>query len=246
MSVRAVTFYLTRPVDASVSVFVKLRVVPVTATPTGKLTDTSTGTLMVKTLKYADFGTTGTEFTIVLGAAVTLLPSAVGVIIVLEVVVMNKDDLPGFGSGGRVEESLAYGVSSAAVGAEVFTLFSASANRTKTTHFTTTSDSGDVYETYLIPQMRFRASPAAGGLTMGHAASSDMFSIDTANGEIAPLFAPPDGAAPSAAVLTMAIFDGGADPGLRSDNVIEDAELGYGTVWTKTLSRDSDETAPST
>ena len=90
-------------------------------------------------------------------------------------------------------------------------------------------------------------SPPAGGLTHGHAPSSDLFVIETAVAArtIAAVFAPPLKAAPSAAVLTAALSSAVVNGGYRSDPVIEEAELGYGTVWSALPVPDTDPSTPA-
>ena len=242
MTLRGITYYLTRPVDARVSARVTIGVENVLNVPSGKLHEFVMSSITTKNLTFADFGTTSTEFTMPLELPITLSSNSVGIIVALEVIVLNIDGWSGLGSGGQIEESLAYGSFEPSNAApDELTEFLVS--RTKNTHFVT--NSGLTYESALVPQMRLHVSPRGGGFTQGHASSSDLFSIDAVTGVVAALFAPPTGAAPSAAVLSKTLSLTGVIRAYASDPVIEDAELGYGAVWADTLDRDSDPSAPA-
>ena len=242
MTLRNITFYLTRPADADVSVLIKLGVMSLNSSPNAKLNDYLPADNSTKEHTRADFGTSGTEFTLPLKSPITLTADSAGLIIALWSNAISK---AGLGSGGRVEESLAY--SSFAPGIptnDVLTLYSGP--RSKNTHFTTSAAGGElVYESSLVPQMRLHASPRGGGLTQGHASSSDMFVINTLTGQLTAMFAPPTGAAPSAAVLSKTLSVIVVSSAYASDPVIEDAELGYGAVWADAIVPDPGPSAPA-
>ena len=238
MTVRAVTFYMARPVDSETLWTMEARVgfIPVTdLTLETPLTDIPIPTSsQAQTLSStSSFGDRGQWFTLDQFDAWTLAAEHVGVIVMLQTQQIT---------GNIVEESLAFSSVGVDATGDVFTTFSTA--RTKPTHFALINTTA--YETNLVPQMRFSTLPAAS--VQGHAATSDVFTIDSAvaASTITQVAGPPTTrVAPSVAAGLISVRTTPRLAVHAGDPVLEDLELGHASIFSSLSEADPDGSAPS-